>query len=247
MPSSAPSTPRPPRAATEAGRPPAQVPGEPHRWTVEEYHRLGEAGWFDTGVELIHGVIVDKHTDGDTLEERRHRWTLAEYDRFAEGGGFGDLRVELIHGEVVDKVRPQGSRHSTVIDYVESALEDAFGEGVVVRTQRPFVAYDASEPEPDLMVVPGSPRDYLRAHPATAVLIVEVAESSLKHDRKKAALYAASGVPEYWIVNLSEGVLEVYREPSGDAYRTKITFEPGDTVAPVARPDAAIPVADLLP
>ncbi len=220
------------------------MPGRPHRWTVEEYEHLALGGGLDTRVELIEGEILDKWTDG-----RAHRWTLEEYERLAEHGGFHpDLRVELLDGEVVDKMSPQGTPHATAVRAVETTLREAFGPEADVRTQLPFTLADGSEPEPDVAVVPGTFRDYRRAHPREALLVVEVADSTLALDRtRKQALYAKAGVPEYWIVNVPDACLEVYRGPSGEAYRTKQTLGPEATVAPLARPEATIAVEELLP
>ena len=158
-----------------------------------------------------------------------------------------DDRVELIDGEVLT-MAPQKSPHATAVRLAEEALRAAFGVGFEVRPQLPLTLGEASEPEPDLAVVPGTPRDYRESHPTTALLVVEVAETSLAFDRSvKQALYARSGIPEYWIVDLEDRALEIYRSPHGSDYRERRTLSEADSVAPVARPEAAIAVADLLP
>jgi Uma2 family endonuclease len=112
----------------------------------------------------------------------------------------------------------------------------------------PLALDDTSEPEPDVAVVPGKARDYTFAHPTTAALVVEVADTSLALDRKtKQAVYARNGIPEYWVVNLQDHCLEVYRGPQGDQYQFRTVLRHGETVAPLANPDRAIAVADLLP
>jgi len=112
----------------------------------------------------------------------------------------------------------------------------------------PLALGDDSEPEPDVAVVAGSPRDYRDAHPTTAALIVEVADASVAYDRKrKAPLYARAGIPEFWLLVLSEEKLEVYRDPSPLGYRSRRVLGRGDTVSPLARPDVALTVDDLLP
>src|SRR5262245_15212608 len=118
----------------------------------------------------------------------------------------------------------------------------------------PLALGEHSEPEPDVAVVAGAPEDYLAAHPATAALVVEVADSSLRLDRRfKAAAYARAGLPEYWIVNLPDRVLEVHRDrhppanPADDwSYRSLATLPPPGQVTPLAAPHAPILVADLL-
>src|SRR5437870_13876940 len=148
----------------------------------------------------------------DELQIRR--WKRVEYEQLIEKGIFlpGE-RIELIDGLLV-VAEPQSSLHFTTVRLVERALTHAFGAGWDVRAQGPIALDDASEPEPDVAVVRGELRDYVEAHPADPVLVVEVALTSLASDRAhKSSLYARAGRPEYWIVNLVDRVLEVYREP----------------------------------
>jgi Uma2 family endonuclease len=96
--------------------------------------------------------------------------------------------------------------------------------------------------------VRGNPRDHLVAHPAGAELVVEVSDSSLSHDRdRKTGLYARAAIPEYWILVLAKRQLEVFRDPSDGAYRSRTVLKASDRISPLASPEAAIPVADLLP
>jgi Uma2 family endonuclease len=135
------------------------------------------------------------------------------------------------------------------------ALRMAFGPGWLVRAQDPIALDAESEPEPDVAVVPGLPRDYLAEHPARPALLVEVAESSLAFDRgHKGSLYARAGIADYWIVNLVDEVLEVYRRPALDRsaefgwrFLDVQILRRGTTIAPLARPDVTVAVADLLP
>ena len=186
------------------------------------------------------------------VETRRLR--RVEYDQLVELGMFAGERLELLDGLLVVR-EPQHSPHATAVLLVRRALEAAFGAGWTIRTQMPFALDDDSEPEPDVLVVTGQIRDYTAAHPKRCALLVEVADSSLPFDRrKKAVLYARAGVADYWIVNLPDRVLEVHRAPrrrsrsrDGPRYaRTELLCPPA-TVAPLAAPDARIPVADLLP
>jgi Putative restriction endonuclease len=183
------------------------------------------------------------------------QWTRAEYGRLIEIGVF-DLgeRVELLGGEIL-VAEPQSSPHYTAIGLVEDALELAFGPGWLVRTQGPIALDDRSEPEPDVAAVRGTVRDYGRQHPARAALIVEVAEVSLALDRAhKGSLYARAGVEDYWVLNLVERVLEVYRQPVVDAlapfgwrYASRQTLGPDAHITPLAAPNARVPISDLLP
>ena len=116
--------------------------------------------------------------------------------------------VELLEGVIV-AMAPEGPRHSGVVELVVATLRAALGARAWVRTAHPFDASRWSVPEPDHAVVSGAPRDYLERHPSAAHLVVEVATTSLPQDRlTKAPIYAAAGVPEYWIVNLRQEQLE---------------------------------------
>jgi Uma2 family endonuclease len=185
----------------------------------------------------------------------QYRWTRHEYERLISHAFLDeDDPVELLDGLLLVK-EPQNSPHRTAVLLVARALDRAFGEGWFVQTQSPIILDDRSEPEPDVCVVRGSPRDYVQAHPARPALVVEVAQSGLRLARgRKATAYARARIADYWIVNLVDRVLEVHREPArpGPALRrsTYASIEPlgaGATIAPLAAPLAAIRVADLLP
>ena len=188
-------------------------------------------------------------------ETRTRRFTRAEYERLIDLGVFqpGE-EIELIGGELM-VAEPQGAPHYTAIRKTAKALEGAFGPGWEVRTEGPIGLDDESEPEPDVAVVPGAPDDYARAHPSRPALTVEVAESSLALDRqRKGSLYARAGLPDYWVLNLVDRVLEVYREPAPDSaapfgwrYGRSEVFEASARVTPLAAPGSSIPVSQLLP
>jgi Uma2 family endonuclease len=183
------------------------------------------------------------------------RWTRLQYDRLIECGVFqpGD-RIELIGGDLIVR-EPQRTLHATAIELALDTLRAAFGPGWRVRVQLPVALDEESEPEPDIAVVPGSPRDYLPRHPSSPVLILEAAESSLALDREiKGSLYARAQIADYWIVNLVDRVLEVYRDPVtapaspyGWRYALVTTLRAGDVVTPLAAPRSRVAVADLLP
>ncbi|MBI3140458.1 MAG: Uma2 family endonuclease [Rhodocyclales bacterium] len=177
-----------------------------------------------------------------------HRFSRAEYDQMVEAGIFGpEDKIELLDGEIID-LAPQKSRHATAVTIIAQMLGQAFGPGFTVRTQLPLCLDDRSEPEPDIAVVPGGPRDYRDAHPSTALLIVEVAESTLAYDRgRKLAAYARNGIPEYWILNVAEETLEICRSPQTDSYTSRQILRAGDRIAPLGAPAANIAVGDLLP
>lgn len=183
------------------------------------------------------------------------RWSRREYEELVERSFFRpDERLELLDGLLLVK-EPQSSVHMAAVRLVEDALRAAFAAGWDVRPQGPIALDGRSEPEPDVSVVRGSPRDYRDAHPSSPVLVVEVALASLRFDRtRKCRAFARAGVPEYWIVNLVDRVLEVHREPGrlGDArrrwgYRVVDTVGRNAVVSPLAAPGARVAVADLLP
>ncbi len=183
------------------------------------------------------------------------RWTTDEFQRAYDLGAFGfDDKLELIEGEIIRKMT-QNSPHAWTLRTMEKALSRIFTDGYDVRSQLPLVFAPRSKPEPDVAVVVGSINDYKTAHPTTAILIVEILDTTLLMDQTaKAAIYARAQIPEYWIVNLPESIIEVYREPSamstqplGFGYRSLTRLVPGDTLSPLAAPDFQIPVADLLP
>ena len=175
-----------------------------------------------------------------------HHFNREEYQRMGAAGLF-PARVELIDGAVYD-MSPQNSAHAGVVGLTEVTLRSAFGAGYCIRIQMPLALGDDSEPEPDVAVVLGSHRDYLADHPRTALLVVEVADTSLQHDRKrKLPLYARNGIPEVWLSDLPRRVVEVHRDPTPEGYRSRVVLGRGDTITPLALPEARIAVADLLP
>ncbi|HEV8440791.1 MAG TPA: Uma2 family endonuclease [Methylomirabilota bacterium] len=189
------------------------------------------------------------------VEVRTHRWRRVEYERLIESGFFqpGDP-IELVGGELI-VAEPQGGRHFAAIQAAEEALRKAFGPGWQVRGQGPLAVDDESEPEPDVAVVRGSFRDYVGSHPSRPALVLEVSESSLALDREhKGSLYARAAFADYWIVNLVDRVLEVYREPGPDPaasfgwrYRSVTVLGPEASVSPLARPSSPIRIIELLP
>lgn len=181
------------------------------------------------------------------------RWRRQEYDRLVELGVLEGEPIELIGGQLL-VAEPQGPYHASAITAVDYALRAVLPAGWIVRLQAPVWLDDESEPEPDLAVVPGEPGDYRDAHPARPTLAIEVAESSLGFDReRKGSLYARAGIIDYWVVNLVDGVLEVYREPVPDPgaafgwrYESVTRLKPPATVALLGVPSCRVPVTALL-
>ena len=165
-----------------------------------------------------------------------------------------DDPIELIGGQLIVS-EPQSSPHYTAIGLVEDALKAALGPGWLVRPRGPIALDDESEPEPDVTVVSGDRRTYSREHPARPVLVVEVALSSLAFDRHhKGSVYARARLEDYWILNLVDRALEIYRQPVADAsapfgwrYDRMDRFTAEAFVTPLVAPAARIAVRDMLP
>src|SRR3990172_1502766 len=189
----------------------------------------------------------------DAMPIPTKRLARVEYERLVDRAVFqpGD-RVELVGGQLLVR-EPQGSPHAVAVRLAEDLIRAAFGSGWEVRGQMPVALDDESEPEPDVAVCPGSPRDYVAGHPSRPVLLVEAADASLAFDRvHKGSLYARAHVPDYWIVNLVDHVLEVHRDPtpSADApygwrFSTPRRLGATDTVSPLRPPPAPHPHPSL--
>lgn len=182
-------------------------------------------------------------------DPQRRRWTLAEYHQLADTGMFDGQRVELVEGDVL-VMSPQKHRHAVSLSLTCDVLRDVFGGDYWIRSQMPLSLGTTSEPEPDVAVLRGAPRDYSQ-HPDSALLIVEISDTTLSSDRdKKATLYANAGIEDYWIVNLVNRQLEVFRNPQpGEKahYAESVIVDETKKIAPLAMPDACLAVADLLP
>ena len=160
-----------------------------------------------------------------------------------------DDRVELLEGVIV-AMAPHSPRHAAGIRLASEALFKAIGSNGVVSIQLSLIAGRYSVPEPDLAVLPGRQSDYFTVHPKTALLVVEVSDSSLIQDRMtKAPIYAADGIPEYWIVNLRQDRVEIFRDPAPARrrYRTTRLARRGERIELSALPGVSIAVNDLLP
>ena len=183
---------------------------------------------------------------------RPRRWTRDEYYRAAEMGLFGpEERLELLNGEILEKMT-ENAPHVTGLDLTLAQLVAAFaGQSCYVRVQHPIALPGAaSDPEPDLAVVSGTPRAYQARHPQPQeiLLLVEVSNTTLTFDRgPKAAAYAAAGIREYWVLNLSDRRLEVHQDPQNGTYQTVTPHDENQAVSPLAAPQAPVRVADLLP
>lgn len=182
----------------------------------------------------------------------RHRFTAAEYHLMGEAGIFheGD-RVELIDGEVLE-MNPIGDRHVRCVNRL-TVVFVRFADGpesagrYEVNVQNPVALGEYGEPQPDLALVESQPVGRLPG-PGEISLLVEVAETSLAFDRDvKLPRYAEAGVPETWIVNLGENVVEVYSDPGPERYRVVSRFGRGERVGSATIPGLAFDAAEALP
>jgi Uma2 family endonuclease len=183
---------------------------------------------------------------------RRKRFTRAEVDRMIESGFFTGQRYELIDGDLIDKMG-QNPPHATTIRRVHGWLVTIFA-AELVQMQLPIdVAADDRElnlPEPDLSVLAGTNPDYTSRHPRgdETVLVIEVADTSIRHDTaKKRDLYARASVPEYWVFNIADRELIVHRALRHRRYQQVTTFSEEAVISVEARPNESIQVARLLP
>ena len=178
-------------------------------------------------------------------------WTVAEFHRLGEAGTFKGLRASLIDGVVVEEGM-MGPQHAYALELLDAAIRLAFGAGWRFRVQMPLPVGRATDPLPDFVVAPPVARDAGGlVHPPIAVLVVEVSDSSLRYDlTDKMSLYAAAGVPEYWVLDIDGRRLIVHRDPRPDAaqrfghgYGTVTEHGPADRVGP----GGGVAVGELLP
>jgi Uma2 family endonuclease len=200
-------------------------------------------------------TLLDEMASKTEPAPRTRRWTRVEYERLIDLGLFkpGE-HVELLDGALVVR-EPQGSRHAAAIRKGVDALRAALGDGWQIDSQLPLALDDASEPEPDVCVVPRDPHAYRDSHPSRTVLVVEIAETSYRTDREcKVSLYARGGIAECWLVDVVNAVVEIHRQPEtspaaryGWRYRSVETLRPPAAICPLIAPDRPVRVADLLP
>ncbi len=175
--------------------------------------------------------------------------TVENYEKMIDIGIFDeDDRVELLDGVIIE-MSPKKTRHANVNDEAAEFLIVAFAGRAVVRNQNPIVLDDFSEPKPDIAMAKTPRQNYAAAHPTAAdiLLVVEISDTTLAKDRRKAFNYARAGIAQYLLFNLNADEIEDYREPSADGYRFKKTHDAKAVFSLVAFPEVEIKVADLLP
>lgn len=182
-------------------------------------------------------------------EVRKHRTNLTEWHKMGEAGIFPpESHLELINGEILE-MAPIGSNHAGHVKRLIKLFSNLIPDDVISSVQDPLQLNDLSEPEPDYMLLRADADFYSTRHPTAddVLLLIEVADSSLMYDRvQKQRLYASHNIPEYWLVNLNDNCLEVYRQPHGERYTGKATLRRGDHIELTQLTDIMLEVADIL-
>jgi Uma2 family endonuclease len=195
-------------------------------------------------------------TDDELYIPHEYRFTREQFEEIADSGIFPpEARLELIEGRIVWQEAPMKSAHAVGVRRAETAMQRVFREGHDVRCQLPLALHLRDEPLPDVAVVIGTFEDYETDHPTTAVLVIEVSDTTLRYDRTtKAGIYARANIPEYWIVDLTGRVLIVHRQPASipgrtleHGYESVVEYAEAESVSPLTIPDASVLVSDLLP
>jgi len=178
-----------------------------------------------------------------------YKFTADQFYRLAEVGVIGSRdRIELLNGELII-MHAIGYRHGQAVTNLNGVISEQARRRYKISPQNPVELEKYSAPQPDLTLVPWN-RGNLRRHPRPeeVFLIIEVSDTSLQYDREeKLRAYAATGIREFWILNLVDDVLEIYRQPEGSAYRELITIPATGTASPLAFPDVAIALEEILP
>jgi Uma2 family endonuclease len=184
-----------------------------------------------------------------TVNPTKHLTNLDEWRRMGEANIFSpESRVELINGEIID-MAPIGSNHAGHLKRITNFLALLVAGKAIVSVQDPLQLGDLSEPEPDFMLLKPNPDFYTSRHPIAddVLLLVEIADSSLKFDQtQKLRLYALHNIPEYWLINLNDICLEVYKKPHGEVYAEKTTIYSRDSITLSQLPSITVQVADIL-
>lgn len=200
-------------------------------------------------------IVLGTEINEKIVEEPKYlKWTKKEYHYLAELGMFEGRRTEFLEGEIIE-MSTMKSPHATGLSLTDSAMREVFGRECTVRNQMPLDFGENFETVPDIAVVKGEARDFKDAHPKTADLVIEISDTTLSYDRnRKASLYAKFAIEDYWILNLKKRTLEIYRTPAEDensfygfSYAEKTTFSETQEVSSLAKPEAKIKIADILP
>lgn len=221
----------------------------PRLWTPDEFRRMCVLGIFDgREYELAAGTVVRRD------DARPFRFTRRDAYALHAAGFFRNQRVQLLGGVIWEETATMKPHHALAVRKATRALEKVFSAGHDVRSQLPLDLGLETEPHPDVAVVVGAMEDFADEHPTTAVLVVEVSDTTFDMDTHyKMSLYAAGGIADYWVIDTTGRVL-VFRnprpetgQPFGHAYGSVTAHTRDEFVTPLAAPATRIAVADLLP
>jgi Uma2 family endonuclease len=177
----------------------------------------------------------------------RRKFTVEQYYQMAATGILApDERVELLEGEIIE-MSPIGPRHANCVDRIAELVREKLGRTIYLRAQNPVRLSNYTEPEPDITLAKRA--DYSARHPLSddIFLTIEVSDTTLEKDRTmKQKIYANASIPEFWIVNLPEDVVEVYRQPAGDLYQEKILISRENSISPQLLPNLVLSGEELL-
>ncbi len=180
---------------------------------------------------------------------KKHLTDVVEWQKMGEAGIFpAESHLELINGEIIE-MAPIGSNHAGHLNRLNQVLNQAILSQAIISIQNPLQLNDLSEPEPDLMLLRSNADFYRTRHPNAndVLLLIEVADSSLSYDQnQKLRLYALHQIPEYWILNLADKSIEVYRQPKTGLYEEKTTLQSGDKITLSQLQNISIKIADIL-
>jgi Uma2 family endonuclease len=175
------------------------------------------------------------------------RYTVAEYHDLGELGTFESKRTCLIRG-IIFEDEPMNPPHAIALELCHEHFRSVFGMGWRIRIQTPLPLGKSTDPQPDVAILRGSPRNSAQ-HPTKAELVMEISDTSFRFDTtEKLILYASAGIRDYWVLDVNDRTLYVFREPQTDGtYDTQLALKDTDSIAPLAAPEKTIRVADLLP
>jgi Uma2 family endonuclease len=192
--------------------------------------------------------IFTKNYVGGAMQILTHKFNVEQYHQMGEASIFAPgVRLELIQGEIVD-MTPIGLKHAIAINRLNYLLTLRVRDRGIISIQNSIRLNNYSEPQPDVVILRHRQDFYANKFPAAedVLLLVEVSDSSLKYDREvKVPLYAKSNIPETWVIDLNQEIIEIYRHPIENIYTLKQVINAGQSFSPVAFPDINLTPSDI--
>jgi Uma2 family endonuclease len=197
----------------------------------------------------LHGLTSEPEI-GLPLSTNLKYWTVQDYHQMSDLGILDPTeRTELIAGQIV-LMTAKGTPHVITLQLLATNIQDRLGKSALIRTQDPIRLDNFSEPEPDLAIVKGTILDYAEHHPVPEdiYLVIEVADSTLKQDCEvKDKLYARSNIPEYWVVDINNRQVRIFRDPTPTGYGSQLILTETHSVSPLAFPEIVLSIDSILP